>query len=361
MDTIHDNPWFFAGIVPSRMVCFAAGTVLLYDHLTTLDQEINLVWKRRLGTNGTALFLINRYSHYIHAFSIISEYWFIAPSERTCLRWDIANCVLVGFSITVCEVVLALRTWAMWKLSRRVLYFFLIMACVKFPVVIAALAESLIHSRYLRISGPGSPAQFVCISPIIGRWSWESLAFVSVIITETGIASLTVVRAIEARKSASRWYFRIHYMGVIYYIFTLGLTILNVIGTLYLRNIGVLPFAFAKVYFVRLVAHDLDDDHAIQTTKHRVRRAAPHNSRLLIADYITPFTSRNESPSFTTQSRSHLPHLKFLLLVGSVSAALRGSHVATGRATTGTGTGSDNAGRGKNEGDEKSDFVEHID
>ncbi|KAF5363450.1 hypothetical protein D9756_001015 [Leucocoprinus leucothites] len=246
MDAIHDSPWFFSGIVPCRMICLAAGTVLLYDHLTTLDQEVNLVWKRRLGTYGTALFLVNRYIHYIHAFSIISESWFIALSERTCLRWDIANCVLVGFSITVCEVILALRTWAMWKLSRRVLYFFLIMACVKFPVVIAALAESLIHSRYLRISDPASPAQFVCISPVIGRWSWESLAFVSIIFGETGIASLTVVRAIEARKSTSRWYFRIHYMGVIYYLFTLGLSILNVIGTLYLRNVGILPFGMLQ-------------------------------------------------------------------------------------------------------------------
>ncbi|KAJ3562174.1 hypothetical protein NP233_g9744 [Leucocoprinus birnbaumii] len=241
MDTLHGSPSFFAGIVPSRMICLAAGTILLYDHLTTLDQEINLVWRRRLGTYGTA-----------------------------CFRWDIAACILIAFSIVWCEVILVLRTWALWNMSGRILGFFGIVACAKVPLAVVGLYKSIHSSHYLQITDRALPSQFICISPMMGNWSWETLVFVAIMITETAIASLTIIRAIEgglyfeiadcthmlmtqpstptARKSASQWYFRIHYMGVIYYVFTLDVMSLVRIRTKHLeprRSVApsrILPF-----------------------------------------------------------------------------------------------------------------------
>ncbi|KAF5363485.1 hypothetical protein D9756_001037 [Leucocoprinus leucothites] len=84
------------------------------------------------------------------------------------------------------------------------------------------------------------------------------------------------------------------------------------------------PIHNAKVYFVRLVVHDWDDDHAIQIIKH-LRKAASLDSRLLIADYITPFASRNESPQFHNTIKiisptSEIPPAPLLSNLGKASA-----------------------------------------
>ncbi|KAJ3553564.1 hypothetical protein NP233_g12614 [Leucocoprinus birnbaumii] len=249
MDTIQVDSGSFSGVVPSRMICVAAATVLIYDHLSTLDQEIALIWKRRIGTHGTTLFLVNRYSHYIYLISVLIEYWYISPSQKNCLHWDLANYILLITTISFCELVLTLRTWAMWKLSRRVLYFFIFVAFgIKGPLLFTALGESLIHENYLHLPSSTSRAQFICISPVKGGWSWESLAFVSIIVIETAIVLMTLLRVIEARRTSSGWYLKVHIMGnqgLIYYMFTLGLTVVNVIGVLYIRtrqNLGVMPF-----------------------------------------------------------------------------------------------------------------------
>lgn len=54
------------------------------------------------------------------------------------------------------------------------------------------------------------------------------------------------------------------------------------------------PIPGARVYFVRVVLHDWDDDHAIKILKN-LRRVAALESRLVIVDHITPFASRIES------------------------------------------------------------------
>jgi len=54
------------------------------------------------------------------------------------------------------------------------------------------------------------------------------------------------------------------------------------------------PIQGARVYFVRVVLHDWDDDHAIKILKN-LRHVAELESRLVIVDHITPFASRIES------------------------------------------------------------------
>ncbi|KAF9449490.1 S-adenosyl-L-methionine-dependent methyltransferase [Macrolepiota fuliginosa MF-IS2] len=49
------------------------------------------------------------------------------------------------------------------------------------------------------------------------------------------------------------------------------------------------PILGARVYFARVVFHDWDDIHVIQILKH-LRSAASPESRLVVADYITPFS-----------------------------------------------------------------------
>jgi len=54
------------------------------------------------------------------------------------------------------------------------------------------------------------------------------------------------------------------------------------------------PIQGARVYFVRVVLHDWDDDHATKILKN-LRHVAELESRLVIVDHITSFASAAES------------------------------------------------------------------
>ncbi|KAL1941653.1 hypothetical protein VTO73DRAFT_7092 [Trametes versicolor] len=47
-------------IEKTRYAELASTVIILFDHLITLDQEINLIWRAHWGL-GKVLFLINRY------------------------------------------------------------------------------------------------------------------------------------------------------------------------------------------------------------------------------------------------------------------------------------------------------------
>ncbi|KAF9449474.1 hypothetical protein P691DRAFT_812321 [Macrolepiota fuliginosa MF-IS2] len=242
MDT-PDAAWLGSGIQPTRIVCLVSAAVLVFDHLCSLDKEVNLVWKRRLGSIATVLFLINRYIPYIYVFSSLEEYWTIQHSQGACQRRDIANAIVVAIGLTVSELVLCLRTWAIWRCSRVILGVLVgVVVCLKIPLVLLALYHMLKEVDYIHIS----PNEIVCISPVVNRWSWETLVFVVVLCFETMIAVLTIIRAVEVRHSSSRWVLKIHHTGIIYYIYNLLMSIVNVIGTVYLHNMGMQSFAMLQ-------------------------------------------------------------------------------------------------------------------
>ncbi|KAF9449477.1 hypothetical protein P691DRAFT_552493 [Macrolepiota fuliginosa MF-IS2] len=238
----HDAAWFGSGLEPSQFVCLISATILVFDYLCTLQQEVDLVWRRRLGNSATILFLLNRYIPYIYVFSVLEEYWLVAHSQEACKNRDIINAVIVTIGITTCELILALRTWAIWQLSRVILCILGAAACIKIPLILVAVCRVFEDVHYINIS----PTEIVCISPVIGSWSWETLVFTVILIVETLIAVLTLIKAVEARQSASRWYFKIHYMGIIYYFYNLLMTIVNVIGTVHFHTMGILSFALLQ-------------------------------------------------------------------------------------------------------------------
>ncbi|KAF9449472.1 hypothetical protein P691DRAFT_552168 [Macrolepiota fuliginosa MF-IS2] len=239
-----DAAWLGSGLQPTRIICLISAAILVLDHLCSLDREVNLIWKRRLGSFATILFLINRYIPYIYVFSSLEEYWTIHHSQDACQHRDIANTVVVATGLTVSEMILCLRTYAIWNRSSRILGTLVGAAiCVKVPLVLLALYRMLKDVDYNHIS----PAEIICISPVLGRWSWETLIFVVILFFETLIATLTMIKAVEVRQnSSSRWILKIHHMAVVYYIYNLLMSIVNLIGTVWLHNMGMQSFAMLQ-------------------------------------------------------------------------------------------------------------------
>ncbi|EPQ50405.1 hypothetical protein GLOTRDRAFT_133959 [Gloeophyllum trabeum ATCC 11539] len=168
---------FIREIQSTRYAELASSAIVIYDHLITLDQEIDLIWKAS-WTPGKVLFLTNRY--YVLASVIFNNYEqfsspHISPTRCTCLRIKeilqnqshIARCLFRGISCvkwfrwqgttgllvsTIAEIILQLRLYALYHLNRRVL----VLMCGAF-LVSAGTAAVIMGMVLARISGASPP------------------------------------------------------------------------------------------------------------------------------------------------------------------------------------------------------------
>ncbi|KAI3616519.1 hypothetical protein WG66_011600 [Moniliophthora roreri] len=117
----------------------AASTIILFDHLITLDDEVELIWKSSWSI-GKVLFFINRY--YTLASVIINNYALFgasvsdsvsatisSPHTSSALMFDNYSCHRFFywqgstglFACMIAEIILQMRLYALYFLNRRVL------------------------------------------------------------------------------------------------------------------------------------------------------------------------------------------------------------------------------------------------
>ncbi|TFK47652.1 hypothetical protein OE88DRAFT_1665918 [Heliocybe sulcata] len=122
-------------IQQTRYAELASSSIVVFDHLVTLDQEIELIWKAR-WTPGKALFFINRY--YVLGSVIFNNYVVfsshLSDTVGLCVRWiQWQGCTGI-ISTMVVEIILQLRLYALYQLNRGVLVFM----CCAFIVSVSA-------------------------------------------------------------------------------------------------------------------------------------------------------------------------------------------------------------------------------
>jgi len=98
----------------------ASGTIILYDHFVTLDDEVELIWKSSWSW-GKGLFIMNRYYAMISV--IVNTYGLFTPhlSDAFCLhffRWQGWTGLI---ACMIAEVILQMRLYAMYSLNKKVL------------------------------------------------------------------------------------------------------------------------------------------------------------------------------------------------------------------------------------------------
>ncbi|KAK1218553.1 hypothetical protein PQX77_018769 [Marasmius sp. AFHP31] len=106
----------------------AAPLILIYDYFLTLDEEILYVWNKSCRNLATALFFIVRYLTFIPVGLIYHGYTSRSTPMEDCRAWDNAAVweSWLPFSdsalgvIVLIEIVLGLRTWALWDRNKKV-------------------------------------------------------------------------------------------------------------------------------------------------------------------------------------------------------------------------------------------------
>ncbi|THH29311.1 hypothetical protein EUX98_g4883 [Antrodiella citrinella] len=122
---LASNPLVLASLQRVQVVNYFY-SVLLYDHVLTFGEEVSLVWPARWKF-GKVLFVLARYPPYIDMSVVLWHQLARSPSVELCHdSFRIAGWAnIIGISIT--EVILMMRTWALWSKDIRVVIALLVL------------------------------------------------------------------------------------------------------------------------------------------------------------------------------------------------------------------------------------------
>lgn len=150
------NVGFGFDLLDARLVATAFVAVLLYDHLLTLQQEVDGVWKRKKSPVAI-MFLANRYL--VPVFYVFVVFSLINPD----LTWTFCNHdfvfppIIIVASETIIGTLFMLRTKALWQDTLN--YIWLTLVVVLFSVQFIA---SIWTAMTLKAAGPFTQYNMGC-------------------------------------------------------------------------------------------------------------------------------------------------------------------------------------------------------
>ncbi|KAL5489765.1 hypothetical protein ACEPAI_4597 [Sanghuangporus weigelae] len=197
----------------------AFGALLIYDvFFVTFDQEVTLVWPSRWSL-GKTLFFLNRYLPFVDTFLSLHHSHYSLDRKEYC-PW------LVVVGICISEVILMIRTSAIWERRRTIHYVLLFLgAGTLIPSIVMAQLEVMsldykpgVHGGCIK-SRPSSRIVFVAY-------------LLLVVMCETTIAILTLVQAwchYRSNQIESPLISQLYQDGLLYFVYLQVFLIFNII------------------------------------------------------------------------------------------------------------------------------------
>ncbi|KAJ7768638.1 hypothetical protein DFH07DRAFT_300281 [Mycena maculata] len=99
---------------------FCAIAVLYYDHILTIPEEVEHIW-RRPKSRSSYWFFLNRYLTFFATLPI-TVFNFVQFTHDVCGKYAIFRQVLLVVQVFVVDFILSLRVYAMYGLNKRILY-----------------------------------------------------------------------------------------------------------------------------------------------------------------------------------------------------------------------------------------------
>ncbi|KAJ7605480.1 hypothetical protein FB45DRAFT_953010 [Roridomyces roridus] len=203
-------------------------TLLVYDTLLHLDKEYRFVWKSRWSVIK-CLYLWVRYSTYIDTVLAVQERLDFNRDAASCSRIMDFTTIFAGFGIGVAEIILMVRTYAMYERSKRLLCFFVVLwiavGCVNIWAVLQWTGSFEV-----------APSPSVGAACYIGTSSNIGLVcYTSLVAGETVIVFLTLWKALHSSflvgstYQASKLVVSFYRDGILFYLAVLPFSIVNAV------------------------------------------------------------------------------------------------------------------------------------
>jgi len=203
----------------------AAFTVLFYDYLLMMNLEITLIWMQK-WTYTTILFILTRYLPFAYAYFVLQNHLLIGPDPESCAASFTASTWMLLAGMTVAEMILSVRTWAVWHCNFKV-GLLLIGLHIANPIVACIYLSRYMNSFiYKPAPYPGFRGCLVSISN-----GDESVTFIMLAAVETVVFCLMAAAAFRAYRSGFTNQFSkvVHRDALHFYVFLMLLAIANVI------------------------------------------------------------------------------------------------------------------------------------
>ncbi|KAF9051462.1 hypothetical protein BJ165DRAFT_1524400 [Panaeolus papilionaceus] len=164
----------------------AGYVMLIYDHLITMDQEVERVWKQKIS-GASILFFLNRYGNALALIVLIESFNDPSWPKEVCDRYVLFEGAQTIVLVAICELIMILRVFALYGRSISVLCFLMVLWCAQ--VVLSVIG---IHTGWAVPFPPNVHGLGACI--LDGTSPLFLCLWVAPLTTDTCIFLLTVWR-----------------------------------------------------------------------------------------------------------------------------------------------------------------------
>jgi len=203
----------------------SGAALLVYNYITTLHLEVALIWRSR-WTYTKILFFMARYMPFVQV--CLMTYHQLAPGYtlKECTATYTATTGLLVIGINVTEIVLAIRTWAIWQRDKII---GVILALVLIASWIAEIIVSVQFVRSLKFAAAPYPQFKGCFT--VGGSKIAVADWITLCVVESILLVLIATSAFRAYRSGERnkLLHVIHRDGIMSYVYLLCLTVGNVV------------------------------------------------------------------------------------------------------------------------------------
>ncbi|KAG2356421.1 hypothetical protein BDR07DRAFT_1613088 [Suillus spraguei] len=199
----------FAETHQTIYVAFVGFTILIWDHLVTIGDEIDFIWQGRKGIH-VYLFLLNRYLTPVGFIINLVAFNLPSWSYESCRHFVRYEGAMTAIGIEIVGIMMLLRVNAMYKHQRAaiLLAVFLLLAWIGVTAWLLSHAEPVIHTRNVH-----SCSMVFNSGSIASASAWLPLLY------DTYVFGLTLNRTLPAirNKEAGRVIRALFADGLLYY------------------------------------------------------------------------------------------------------------------------------------------------
>ncbi|KAK0186995.1 hypothetical protein F5146DRAFT_1003976 [Armillaria mellea] len=239
----------------------ASVTVIVYDLLLLLPTEVNYVWLPRPVHPLLPLFALNRYLPLVNV--AICMHWLLhEPGVAWCHQLYTITGPLAILEIFTSQLILMIRTYAIWDRHRMVLWCFIGIVIFCFTSTVVMLIIEL-RSQFV------GPTNHDCLSQ---SSSMPNILYIPVVVSETIIASLTLFKGVQhLRHSSHPFVTELYVSGMFFYLYLFFITLANILLPMWAHNIT--PF----LTFFQTIFHSILSNRILLliVTQKQTRRRYP--------------------------------------------------------------------------------------
>ncbi|KAH7911377.1 hypothetical protein BJ138DRAFT_928553 [Hygrophoropsis aurantiaca] len=228
-EEIYVNPQTLRAVFALRLNTYTTlvgTTILVYDYLLTYERERKYIWPAPWSIIK-CLYLATRYLPFFDTLVVLIRMVTPGLSLNTCYVLAVMNCYLYAVGMGMSELILMIRTWAVWERNRKVgiglaVYFVLLTTPTWW--ITAQFANSFIFGA------PPTPSSG-CM--LIHNSALNAVDWVLLVMIELGVLILMIVKSArdyKQRRSPGLTLSKVILRdGIAYYINLFALSAVNII------------------------------------------------------------------------------------------------------------------------------------